>query len=70
MPQVYKENTLTLVFSESGTLGNEIKLVKSVLTKFNKVAHKAGFKKDFTPDEIEMIKTLAKVDDAESAIKQ
>jgi len=63
MPQAFKENTLTLVFNENGPLGNEVKLIESVFKKLDKIATKPGYKKDFTPDEIDMIQSLSKVND-------
>jgi len=63
MPQAFKEHTLTLIFNENGPLGNEVKIMESVLKKLDKIASKPGFRKDFTSDEIDMIQSLSKVND-------
>lgn len=56
---IYKENALTLRFQEGGDFGNEPKIVKSIFTKFSQITKKAGYKRDFNPDEIEMIESIA-----------
>lgn len=68
MPQAYREHTLTLVFNEQGVLGNEIKIIESVFKKFEKIACKPGYKKDFTVEELDMIQSLAKANSSKNAI--
>jgi hypothetical protein len=54
---VYKENTLTLHF-RCDELMNEPEVIKSVFEKIEKIAAKPGYRKDFTTDEINLIKDI------------
>lgn len=55
---ILNENYLTLQFNADGEFGNEVKLIKSVFKKIDTISSRAGFKRDFDPGEIEMIKAL------------
>lgn len=55
---LYKENTLTLRLYADGELGDEIKTFKSILRKVDAISAKAGFKRDFNPQEIDLVRTL------------
>lgn len=52
-----KQSTVVMEFRVT-TDYNEVGLIQGIFTKFRKLADKAGFKKDFTPDEIDMIRTI------------
>lgn len=55
---ILNENYLTLQFNADGEFGNEVKLIKSVFKKVDTISSRAGFKRDFEPAEIEMIRVL------------
>jgi len=55
---IIREHYLTLQFNADSEIGNEIKLIKSVFKKIETIASRAGFKRDFNPNEIELIKAL------------
>ena len=54
---VYKENTLTLHFRCDDSI-NEPEVIKSVFEKIEKIAAKPDYRKDFTTDEINLIKDI------------
>lgn len=58
--EIYRDNRITLSFSENED-GNEIRIVKSVFNKFDEIAKKPGYKKDFSPDEIDLISKTREV---------
>jgi len=51
----YKEHSLVLRFSDEGV--NEPRLIRSVFAKLEKITDRAGFKRDFDPLEIDLIKS-------------
>lgn len=57
--EAYKENSLVLRFTEGTDFGNEPKLIRSIFSKFDNITKKAGFKKDFNPSEIDLIRSIA-----------
>ena len=57
--EIFKENVLTLRFNGDGDFGNEIKLIKSVFKKVETISSRPGFKRDFDPKEIELIRSLS-----------
>ena len=56
--EIYKENTLILHFRQGDSL-NEPEVIKSVFEKVEKIASKPGYRKDFTPSEIDLIKDIS-----------
>ena len=56
--EIYRDNTITLRFTDDGTPNNEVKVLKSLFTKFNTISQKAGYRKDFSLDETEMIQGI------------
>ena len=55
---ILNENYLTLQFNADGDYGDEVKLIKSVFKKVDAISSRAGFKRDFDPSEVEMIRAL------------
>ena len=56
--EIYRDNTITLRFTDDGSPNNEVKIIKSVFKKFNDISQKPGYKKDFNADESEMIQGI------------
>lgn len=54
---LYKENIVTLTFKDDGRQA-EVNTFKSILHKLNNETKRSGFVKNYTPDEIELIRAL------------
>jgi len=52
-----REDIVILEFSNTNEF-SEVNIVKGVFEKLNIMTQKAGFKRDFSPDEIELIRTV------------
>jgi hypothetical protein len=58
MPEVYDNRTITMIFREDNDGLPEIEIIKSIFVKVSAIAKEPGYKRKFTPNEVEMIKGL------------
>lgn len=56
--EIYKEDVLVLRFNNTNEL-NEPKIIRSVFSKVDQMTKKAGFKRDFDTNEIDLIRSIS-----------